>query len=190
MAFLKSANRHIKEGIQHFQAMDFEKALKSFNHAMKKRPDDPSILDYISQAYAELGETEKANEYILKAIAMEPQSPTHKQLYATFLMRQGKNQEAIPVIDEALELQPADVVYILRGQADYNIMNFESALGFFDKALELDSRNPLSNHMKGLVLYRLQRYEEAIPFLETALSFGEIESLRNILENCKARVGS
>ena len=64
----------------------------------------------------------------------------------------------------------------------------ESALGFFDKALELDERNPLSNHMKGLVLYRLQRYEETIPFLETALSFGESESLRNILNDCKKRL--
>ena len=187
MAFLKSANRHIKEGIQHFQARDLEKALKSFNHALQKRPDDPDLLDYISRTYSELGEMDKANEYILKAIEMEPQSPTHKQLYATYLMRQGKHREAIPVIDEALELQPADVVYILRGQADYNIGNFESSLEFFDKALELDSRNPLSNHMKGVVMYRLQRYGEAIPFLETALSFGEIESLRQILEDCKAR---
>ena len=190
MAFLKSANRHIREGIQHFQAREFEKALKSFSHAEKKKPDDPNLLNYMSQIYAKLEDMNRANEYILKAITIEPQSPTHIQLYATYLMRQGKHQEAIPVIDEALELQPNDIIFILRGQADYNVGNMESALEFFDKALELDGRNPLSNHMKGLVLYKMQRFEEAIPSLETALSFGEIESLRTILEDCKARTGN
>ena len=189
MAFLKSAKRHVQEGIQHFQTREFEKALKSFSHAEKKKPDDPDIMNYISQVYAELEDMEKANTYILKAITIDPQSPTHKQIYATHLMRQGKYQDAIPVIDEVLELQPVDIIYILRGQADYNIGNLESAITFFDKALELDGRNPLSNHMKGLVLYKLQRFEEAIPFLETALSFGEIESLRKILDDCKVRSG-
>ena len=189
MAFLKSAKRHVQEGIQHFQTREFEKALKSFSHAEKKKPDDPDIMNYISQVYAELDDMEKANTYILKAITIDPQSPTHKQIYATHLMRQGKYQDAIPVIDEVLELQPVDIIYILRGQADYNIGNFESAVTFFDKALEIDGRNPLSNHMKGLVLYKMQRFEEAIPFLETALSFGEIESLRKILDDCKVRSG-
>lgn len=189
MAFLKSAKRHIREGVQHFQAREFEKALKSFYHADKKKPNDPNIMNYISQVYAGLEDMDKANEHILKAIELEPLSPTHKQIYATYLMKQGKFHEAILVIDEALELQPVDIIYILRGQADYNIGNMESALESFEKALELDGRNPLSNQMKGLVLYRLQRFEEAIPFLETALSFGEIESLRGILEDCKARTG-
>jgi tetratricopeptide (TPR) repeat protein len=190
MAFLKSAERHIKEGINHIQARDFEKALKSFQHAEKKKPENSNIKNYISQAYAGLENFDKANEYILKAIALEPESPTHKQLYSTYLMKQGKNLEAIPVIDEALKLQPIDIIYILRGQADYHMGNMESALIFFDKALELDKRNPLSNHMKGLVLYRLERFEDAIPFLEIALSFGEIESLRRILEDCRIRIKS
>lgn len=189
MAFLKSAKRHTQEGIKHFQERRFEKALKSFYHAEKKNPDDPNIMNYISQVYAGLDAMDKANEYIQRAIEKEPQSPTHKQLYATYLMRQGKFHEAIPVIDEALKLQPVDIIYILKGQADYNIGNMESALESFEKALELDGRNPLSNQMKGLVLYRLQRFEEAIPFLETALSFGEIESLRGILEDCKGKIG-
>ena len=168
MALLKSAKRHIKEGIEHIQARRFDKALNSFQNAAKKQPDDPNIHNYLSQAYAGLDDMEKADEHILKAITLEPDSPVHKQLYATYLMRQGRHHDAIPVIDEALEVQPVDIIYILRGQADYNIGNMESALGFFDKALELDPRNPLSNHMKGLTLYKLSKYSDAIPYLETA----------------------
>jgi tetratricopeptide (TPR) repeat protein len=185
MAFLKSADNHIKDGLKHLQAWKLEKALKSFKNAEKKKPENPNIMSYISQTYAAMDNIEKATEYILKAITVQPESPTHKQLYATYLMRQGKNHEAIPLIDEALEIQPSDVIYILRGQADYNMGNIEDALGFFEKAMAIDPNNPLANHMMGLMLYRLQRFDEAIPYIEKALEYGELESLTTILEACK-----
>jgi tetratricopeptide (TPR) repeat protein len=187
MAFLKSAERHTKEGVKHLQERNFEKALKSFKNAEKKKPEDPVIMDYLSQVYAAMNDLDKATEYILKAITVEPQSPIHKQLYATYLMRQEKNDEAIAVIDEVLEIQPVGIMYVLRGQADFNLENFDSAMTYFNKALELDPKNPLANHMKGLLLYRQQSYSEAIPYLEVALSFGEIESLKFILEDCRAK---
>jgi tetratricopeptide (TPR) repeat protein len=190
MAFLKSAATHVKEGVKYLQTQDYGKALKSFQHAEKKKPEDPAIKNYISQAYAGLEDMEKAHEYIIKAITLDPQTPIHRQLYSTYLMRQGRYYEAIPVIDESLAIQPSDVIYILRGQADYKLGIMDSALEFFDKALKLDPNNPLANHMKGLVYYRLGHYAEAIPHLEAALSFGEIESLKDILEDCRAKTGS
>ena len=187
MAFLKSANRLIREGVEQLQRREFEKALWSFQHAEKKRRDDPDVLNYISQAYAGLEQLDKAIEEILKAITLDPEATIHRQLYATYLMRQNRHHEAIPIIDEVLETQPADMIYVLRGQADYHLGNFDSAKEFFQKALELDERNPLANHMIGLVYYRMKQYSMAIPYLETALTFGEIESLREILADCKAR---
>lgn len=188
MAFLKSSDSHIKDGKKHLQAKEYDKALKSFGSAEKKKPEDPSIMNFLSQTYAGMNDLDTAVDYILKAITQEPQSPIHRQLYATYLMRQGKNYDAIPIIDETLEIQPVDVIFILRGQADYNLGNMDSALEFFDKALEMDAKNPLANHMKGLVLYRLKRYSEAIPYIERTLSIAEIKSLRDILEDCREKV--
>jgi len=113
MAFLKSANRHTRDGLKHLKEWELEEALKSFEHAEKKKPENPDIKNYISQTYAAMDDMEKATEYILKAITLQPQSPTHKQLYATYLMRQGRNHDAIPIIDETLEIQQVDVIYIL-----------------------------------------------------------------------------
>lgn len=188
MAFLKSVERLIKEGVTHLQEKEYEKALKSFHQAEKKKPQDPNIMNYLSQTYAVMDDLDNAILYISKAITLQPEVSVHSQLYATYLMRQGKNDAAIPVIDEVLEQQPNGVIYILRGQADYNLGNIEESLGFFDKALELDAKNPLANHMKGLILYRLKRYAEAIPYLETALSYGVELSLMNILDVCKLKV--
>ena len=175
------------EGAKHFQERNYEKALKSFQYAEKKKPDDPLVLDYLSQVYAALNDLEKATEYILRAMTLEPDSSVHKQLYATYLMRQGKNEDAIFVIDEVLETQPVGILYVLRGQADFNLENFESAISYFDKALEVDPKNPLANHMKGILLYKLQKYTDAIPYLEEAMSFGEVESLKVILEDCRVK---
>jgi len=190
MAFLKSANRHIKEGLLHLKDWELEEALKSFQHADKKRPENADIMNYLSQTYAAMDDLDKASEYILKAITIEPQAPAHKQLYATYLMRQGKNHEAIPIIDETLELDKVDIIYILRGQADYNMGNLDSAIEYFDTALGMTPDNPLAHHMKGLALYKLKRYEDAIPHLEKALEVSEVESLRNILNDCKAKTGT
>jgi len=190
MAFLKSANRHIKEGLLHLKEWELEKALKSFQHADKKRPDNADIMNYISQTYAAMDDLDKATEYILKAITIEPQATAHKQLYATYLMRQGKNHEAIPIIDETLELDKVDIIYILRGQADYNMGNMDSAIKYFDIALGMTPDNPLAHHMKGLALYKLKHYKDAIPHLEKALEVSEVESLRSILNDCKVKTGT
>jgi tetratricopeptide (TPR) repeat protein len=190
MAFLKSANRHIKEGLLHLKDWELEEALKSFENADKKRPENADIMNYLSQTYAAMDDLDKASEYILKAITIEPQSPSHKQLYATYLMRQGKNHEAIPIIDETLELDKVDIIYILRGQADYNMGNLDSAIEYFDTALGMTPDNPLAHHMKGLALYKLKRYMDAIPHLEKALEVSEVESLRSILNDCKEKTGT
>ena len=85
--------------------------------------------------------------------------------------------------------QPVDIIYIMRGQADYNMGNVEESLGFFDKALEIDPKNPFANHMKGLALYRLKRYAEAIPHIEKAMAVEETDTLKGILADCKAKLG-
>jgi tetratricopeptide (TPR) repeat protein len=98
-----------------------------------------------------------------------------------------RHEEAIPVIERCMELQPGDVNYLMRGQVDYIIKDYASAGEWFDRALEIDPENPLSNHMKGLVLYNLGLYSEAIPHLEKVLVVGDSEAVQNILDDCKLR---
>jgi tetratricopeptide (TPR) repeat protein len=98
-----------------------------------------------------------------------------------------RHEEAIPVIERCMELQPGDVNYLMRGQVDYILKDYASAGEWFDRALEIDPENPLSNHMKGLVLYNLGLYSEAIPHLEKVLVVGDSEAVQKILDDCKLR---
>ncbi len=187
MAFLKSAKTLTREGIEQLKKKDFEKALKSFQRAAKKKPKDVDILNFLSQAQTALGMIEEALVSVDKAIEYDPSNVIHWQLKATNLMMLQRNEEAIPVIEKCMELQPGDVNFIMRGQVDYILNDYASAGEWFDKALEIDPENPLSNHMKGLSLYNLGLYSEAIPHLEKALVVGDSEAVQNILDDCILR---
>jgi tetratricopeptide (TPR) repeat protein len=187
MAFLKSAKTLTIDGIDHLKKKEYEKALKSFRRASKKKPRDVNILNFLSQAQTALGMIEEALVSVDKAIEYDPGNVIHWQLKVTNLMMLQRHEEAIPVIERCMELQPGDINYLMRGQVDYILKDYASAGEWFDRALEIDPENPLSNHMKGLVLYNLGLYSEAIPHLEKVLVVGDSEAVQNILDDCKLR---
>ena len=187
MSFLKSAETLTLEGIEHLKKKEHQKALDRFKRAHKKKPKDVNIVNYLAQAQLGVGKVDEALETIDKAIELDAGNVLHHQLKATFLMIQGRYEESIPVIDNCIELQPGDVAFLMRGQVDFNLQNYDAAEVWVDKALGIDPENPLSNQMKGLVLFHQQRFDEAIPYLEKSLSVGDSESIRKIIEDCKAR---
>ena len=190
MAFLKSAETLTINGIDYLKKKEYEKALECFQRASKKKPKDVNILNFLSQAQTALGKIEEALVSVDKAIEYDPSNVILWQLKATNLMMVQRNDEAIPVIEKCMELQPGDVNFIMRGQVDYILNDHASAGGWFDKALEIDPENPISNHMKGLVLYNLGQYSEAIPHLEKALVVGDSEAVQRILDDCKLRINT
>lgn len=187
MAFLKSAKTLTINGIDHLNNKEYKKAMKCFQRASKKTPRDVNVLNFLSQAQTALGMIEEALISIEKAIEYDPSNVIHWQLKATNLMMLQRYEEAIPVIERCMELQPGDVNYLMRGQVDYILKDYASAGEWFDRALEIDPENPLSNHMKGLVLYKMGLYSEAIPHLEKVLVVGDSEAVQNILDDCKRR---
>ena len=187
MAFLKSAKTLTIDGIEHLNKKEYETALKCFRRASNKKPRDVNILNFLSQAQTALGMIEAALVSVDKAIEYDPGNVIHWQLKATNLMMLQRHEEAIPVIERCMELQPGDVNYLMRGQVDYILKDYASAGEWFDRALEIDPENPLSNHMKGLVLYNLGLYSEAISHLEKVLVVGDSEAVQNILDDCKLR---
>ena len=187
MAFLKSAETLTINGIDHLKKKEYEKALKRFQQASKKKPGDVNILNFLSQAQTALGMMEEALVTVDKAIEYDPSNVIFWQLKATNLMMLQRNEEAIPVIEKCMELQPGDVNFIMRGQVDYILDDLASADEWFDKALGIDPENPISNHMKGMVLYKLGMFSEAIPHLEKALAVGDSETIQNLLDDCRSR---
>lgn len=181
----ESAKQLTEEGMILYNQSNFKEALDRFQAALEKVKQDPDLFNLIAQSHAHLKQWEKAVESIDKAIALTSDVPLNYHLKATFLMRMNRPDEAIPIIDKTIELQKSDIAYILRGQASYNLNNLKEACTYFDKALDIDPKNPLANHMKGLTLFQQEKYGEAIPHLEQVLQNIVNDELINILAQCK-----
>jgi tetratricopeptide (TPR) repeat protein len=187
--FSKSAKQHVKEGMKHFSERNFDKASKSFEKALKKKPEDHETWNLNSQAYLNMNKNDEALAAIEIALGFEPENVLYLQSKATILHHMKKMDEAVETLDKVIAIQPGDIAYILRGVCEYDLGKYENALEWYDKALLIDSENPLGNQMKGYTLFMLKRFEEAIPFLEKALSYGHSESTQKILDECKKVIG-
>ena len=178
---------YVDEGITLFRQRMFKEAAEKLEKAIDLAPENISLWNLHAQALASTGDYEEALKSIEVAVALDDSNFLNWQLKGTFLMRQGDLEVSKKAIDKSLELNKSSVTYTLRGQVDYNLQNYDEALGFFEKALNRDPDNPLANHMKGLVLFIEGKHGEAIPFIEKALAVGRSESLEKILEECRKR---
>lgn len=178
------------EGITLFRQRMFKEAAEKLEKAIDLAPENISLWNLHAQALASTGDYEEALKSIEVAVALDDINFLNWQLKGTILMRQGDLEGSKKAIDKSLELNKSSVIYVLRGQVDYSLQNYEEALGFFEEALNRDPDNPLANQMKGLVLFIKGKHGEAIPFIEKALTVGRSESLEKILEECRKRAGS
>lgn len=90
-------------GIFYNQAEDKEKALEFCLKAYEYNSDDLIIQDNLGEAYAKLGQYEKAEKVYKKLVEQEPRFPEAYYGYGEVLLALGKKKEAIAMIEKALE---------------------------------------------------------------------------------------
>jgi tetratricopeptide (TPR) repeat protein len=92
---------------------------------------------------------------------------------AAFAMAQGKYDEAIKALDEAIGLDPNDAsAWYDKGLALKDKGNYTEAIEYFEKALELDSKDAMAYYAKGVVLKLLGRTSEANAALAKSAELG------------------
>ncbi|HZZ38487.1 MAG TPA: tetratricopeptide repeat protein [Acidobacteriaceae bacterium] len=106
-------------------------------------------------------------------VAAAPGTPTVAS--ARDLVTQGKLDDAARELDAlaAQHPEPADVER-LRGIVDYQQNRMAEAEGDFTRAVQQDASDLQSMQMRGIVLYRMNLPEKAIPILEKAHSSAPI----------------
>jgi tetratricopeptide (TPR) repeat protein len=186
--FRKSPEKLIVGGMKRLKDGKYKLALKDFLKASEKEPTNSKSWNLIAQTYLKLKEFENAIDAIDKAIALDQSNSLYWQIRGTILMQNGRHKVAITSIENAIKLKPSDVSYMLRGQCSYQLNELEEALFFFKKVLEIDPEHPLGNQMIGLTYFKMSEFEKAISPLEKALSYGESESLRKILEETRRKI--
>lgn len=174
--------REYLKGRYYLMKLDYENTLKAisiFENIIKKDPEFPNPYLDINQGYAFMGGMgllpafeafEKAQPYLKKGLEINPYS-SRAQLNLSWIAcwQNWDLKKAYKHANKALEIQPADDIYLTIS----NYLTIEgkltSAHNYVDKALEIDPFSGINHHYKGYLYYLQQDYSKAMPYLQKAL---------------------
>jgi O-antigen ligase len=115
---------------------DWKDAIWVWESVVASRPYVVAIMSNIARGYAQLGNNEKALEYLARCEKIQPKAPSVRSLKVILMSRTGKEAEAAVLAKKSM----ADGVY------DYDLVNAAFVLGMrkgdYDMAIEgLELRN-------------------------------------------------
>lgn len=179
--------REYLKGRYYLMKLDYDSTIKSisiFEDIIRKEPNFSNPYLDINQGYTVMGAMgllpafeafQKAQPYLQKAIELNPNS-SRSQLNLSWIAcwQNWDLKKAYQHANKALEIQPADDIYL-------TISNFltvegklDSAQNYVNKALELDPFSAMNHHYKGYLYYLQQDYKSAIPYLQKAIELNPI----------------
>lgn len=167
-----------------------DEAVAIFEKLEKSNPRDINRKSNLVAAYTELGEMEKAEEFLNNAIELDPDHPKTKEAQAHILLSKGKVGEAFNLMDEmenagplfASKLNDLGIRLSKAGKA-------KSAIALYNKAHKI-VRDDLKYKVTlnaGLACRRAGAYEKAIKyFARCAKEYGSVyPKLKRIVEATK-----
>jgi TolB-like protein/AraC-like DNA-binding protein len=199
--------REYLKGRYYLMKLDYDSTLKAisiFENLIKKEPNFSNPYLDINQGYAFMGSMgllpaieafQKAQPYLQKALEIDPNS-SRSQLNMSWIAcwQNWDLKKAYLHANKALEIQPADDIYLTIS----NYLTIEgkltSAQNYVNKALELDPFSAMNHHYKGYLYYIQQDYKQAIPYLQKALElnislpFSQIFIGKSLLMNHKPKM--
>jgi len=119
--------------------------------------------------YFEQGDYQRAAESFQKTLERNPASIEASYNLAVCLLRLEKNEEAISILEKAIEINSeVPELYLALGEAYFSQGNDEKARKTFEKALELDPQNYKVLFNLGIIYYKNDQTKEAIHYFEKA----------------------
>jgi tetratricopeptide (TPR) repeat protein len=100
---------YYSRGIAYERTGQWIRAEADFNRALELSPDQPSVLNYLGYALADMGRNlEQAREMIQRAAARRPNDGAITDSLGWVLYRQGNLAEATKMLERAVGLEPED----------------------------------------------------------------------------------
>ncbi|MEK6748882.1 MAG: tetratricopeptide repeat protein [Pseudomonadota bacterium] len=174
----------LAEGALLRDAKRLKDALDVYTRGLADNKDDTKLL-YARALVAERLDKLDMAEADLKAIlAHEPDNASVlNALGYTLADRTSRYPEALKLIAHALELQPNDPAFLdSMGWIQYRLSNFDKALEYLKKAIELANDGEIAAHL-GEVLWVSGRQDEAIKVWRSARqNFSDNEALIKVMQ--------
>jgi len=125
-------------GASHERAGLYEKAIETFEELIARVPDHAQALNYLGYMLAEKGDRlDYAGDLIERALAISPNNAAFLDSYGWVFYQQGKYEEALVQLNKAVSLDSDPVIFDHLGDAYKAAGKMESAIEWWQKALEL-----------------------------------------------------
>jgi len=142
--------QYLNRGYFYYQLEDYEKAIADYTEAIHINPENSDPYIYRGDAYNNLGEHEKAIADYTEFIRSNP----------TFPFSGCRN---IQCYTASINVYPDDcLVYIYRGEAYYELGEYERAIVDYTDAIRLNPEVVSAHFRRGDAYFSLQDYEKAI----------------------------
>jgi tetratricopeptide (TPR) repeat protein len=171
----------------HFELGQPQEAARIGEELLAKNPDDKRMQLNLATIYQQADQLDKAAAMLerVRASGQLSDEREYRQLYATYLNMEGKEGEAIAVIEDGLAkgvLKPNHEVYLALGQSYYFSGNDAKAIENYGKAAPLASNGETYLNL-AKIFWQADRIGEAKRAAQQALDKGlsQPEEARKIL---------
>ncbi len=180
-------------GYSYQKSNQLTQAIQAFQHASEIRDSIPT-LHFLASALESKGEIDKAITLYRRLATEAPESDTYIKLSHLYL-KVGDSDNALLSIDSALLLGLSDAkkkqAYISQGEIFYHAKQYANAKIAFDKAVNLDSSDPVLFNWLAKTSLNLGSHKEASKYQRKSLSLDEsINGLFRLAEIEKSIDGS
>ena len=168
----KIAEEALKMGLALASEKKFTEAAAAFKIGILADPTMPELYEEIGWTYNELEQFQATVDILQQGVRIKSDSPLLYNELGFAFYKLNKPQDAISNYLQAIALKP-DYEMAYRSLGDtyfYLAHSYKNALEPYKKALELKPDQANVNYNVGWILNDLEKYEEAIPFLQQALA--------------------
>ena len=171
-----------------------DEAEKCFIKAIALDPLYVDAMDHLGLVYRRQERLSEAEEIYKKSIEINKKNKVPYQNLSIVYRIQNRLKDAFELQMKLLEIDPDDPEpYFSIGELFFYIDDYEKAMAFNDKAIELyiNQKSPYvfdAFYHKGLILYAINEFDEALMYLEEAKKGNtNIEIIENAINKIKER---
>ncbi len=150
-----------QQGIGAFGEGDYHQAVDHLQAALEEEEKGHYLYYLLGLSHFRLNQEVEARENLLQSKELNPDHYHSYTNLARVELALGNYDQALKIVDEALNLQEGYDAYHLQGRAYLNLEQLEEAYDSFSRALELEAENVYILNGLALTCIHLGRFEEA-----------------------------
>ena len=161
---------------------DFDKSFFNLNKAYELNKKSVGILNHLGDLHFKYEKYEKAKEYFLEALNLNPSDNISMSNLGICLYRLGDTENAITSLNKSLDIEPNYISALNNLAVIYmDLEKHQEGLSLIEKVISLDKNNYLANKNAGLLYTKLEDFEKAKIFLENVLNYNKGDDELNFI---------